>query len=276
MRSLIAAFAFYLCATLSAQTSQPPAPSRGVLQQQQQGDATAQRGNPNPSNETSPPSRLGDISVIQVQRIDPDQQSTNQRDEPLADWLPLTLNDLVVIVLTFAIGVIAYIQAVHMRVQNDHMRTIERAYIAAVVEPPGVQGVQGPEPYVIVKLQNTGRTPGTITHGLVRVHSQPKGSRLPTKPPYGADPRDGQGIQAFVHSEQHVNFMMPFEKIDPAVDQYLLISFVYVDQFERRHQFGYARIYSALRSEGNLSYVRDEGYNFDIPLDAPAKWKFWR
>ena len=170
--------------------SQPPAPSRGNSDQAKKQQPQTKRSDPAPpSNPIAPqPVTITGMPVVQVQGINPPQNPGNKRDQPLADWWPLTWNDTIMVALTFAIGVVASLQVVRMGAANAHTQAVERAYIGIHHRHSGdtddswdfsfyptrkSKGLPDPNdgrtPYRLdIRVANSGQTPAQIHGGGVR------------------------------------------------------------------------------------------------------------
>lgn len=153
------------------------------------------------------------------------------------------------------------------------MRRSERAYVTISHEPPGLE-LTKPVGYAsfVIKIENSGRTPATVTDVLLKLEWFGDKNPAPNQPDYQKEgPRGEVGYFLVAGSNFIHNGSMRMPGGDVADNELWLYGYVdYTDEFGQCHRSGYARTY---RADRNLAGVPPEKINNLVFVDR-RDWNY--
>lgn len=175
---------------------------------------------------------------------------------------PVALFTGVLVILTGMMVWIAYRQGVSLK-------RVERAYVKiSHYTPPGLVEDGANAIQIPFQIKNCGNTPAKITDVVIDAFTVESGTPLPPTPPYS---REGSAsrVNFFLVKGDTFDYTSHFD--DVSLDKvksgeqvlYVFAYVDYVDQFDTKHRYGYARRYHPADEENNLHFVTEPHYNYD-------------
>ena len=165
---------------------------------------------------------------------------------------------------------IAYKQSQYNKGMEKNQRIIERAYVKlSHIETGIIFNLFGTATGTF-KLTNFGETPARITDVVLGKILLEGNAPLPTIPNYSG--LDRKPMKAFLVRNEDLFFIrhFPLEGINDdltrEVRKLWFVGYVdYIDKFGERHRSGYASYFTPGGGTDNLSFVAQDGYNYDRP-----------
>jgi hypothetical protein len=283
---------------VALQTPPPPAQTPPTTPAQTTTPAGQQPPDPQrPTPDTPPPAQEPPATVPTPPPVTPETKAQDpeatQKDTAPAEagsedrWWSLTLNDLLTLALAGIVGAIAFIQMRRMGEANDHIRTVERAWVTMNHRRPGIMIDGTGRVSVAVIVKNSGRTPAQVTDVYQKALIVKRGTRLPKSPDYLPKHEEDEERHAYLVADGDIQVVadLPHDVADKkysiggkdATHDVYVIGYVdYIDSFGVHHRSGYARVYhpdtddinryknkEAFRKRDNLIFVSNANYNYD-------------
>ena len=200
--------------------------------------------------------------------------SSDQRpsDGPVEGWTA----EKSLVVLTFVLAVLAFLQWRTYVQTLAANKEIERAYVDISHAPEGLGFVAGRPPTLKLSVKNHGRSPGDVTSFILSMIVVEPGGELPDAIAYPWQPVKTHPAQLTLMPSEKVSLTMmdnwapldqaAIEKFRSGKASLFIVGYVdYIDRFGSRHRSGYARRFEPAAREGtnNLIFVTKPGYNYD-------------
>jgi hypothetical protein len=213
--------------------------------------------------------------IIADREQGPEQRAEDQNTETESGWMvPLTG---ALVVLTFALVWVGYLQRCTYEATLAATKVIERAYVDISHDPPGLNIGPDAMPAVSVGIKNHGRTPANVIAILLLLDI--RNTPLPEEPNYehptalrfgGFPVMPGESV----HLWQSFDVVVPptdIGKIAAGALNVWVVGYVdYADRFGAKHRSGYCRRYRPdphpTGAANNLVFENKASYNYDADL----------